>query len=107
MNKERAMEWADALESGEYVQGHGSLSREGKFCCLGVACELAIKNGVFVEKKIRPSARVLYDGNMSSAPSSVREYFGLKTAGNLSTANDHGKTFAEIAAFIRENWEKL
>lgn len=42
--------WVKALRSGEYKQGYGYLhyKRGGKdkFCCLGVLCDLAVKNGV-------------------------------------------------------------
>lgn len=33
--------WIDALRSGEYEQGSGALqTRDGKFCCLGVLCDV-------------------------------------------------------------------
>lgn len=32
--------WLEALESGKYEQGHGQLKERGRFCCLGVLCEL-------------------------------------------------------------------
>ncbi len=31
-----------ALESGKFKQGEGALCRDGKYCCLGVACEVFI-----------------------------------------------------------------
>lgn len=34
-------DWIKALRSGEYEQGMGKLQANGKFCCLGVLCELA------------------------------------------------------------------
>jgi hypothetical protein len=34
-------DWIKALRSGEYEQGMGKLQVDGKFCCLGVLCELA------------------------------------------------------------------
>lgn len=34
-------DWIAALRSGKYEQGHGVLKSGDKFCCLGVACELA------------------------------------------------------------------
>ena len=35
--KDLLLEWAEALESGEYDQGEGSLlNSEGRYCCLGV-----------------------------------------------------------------------
>ncbi len=45
MKKELAEEWAAALKSGEYQQGTGGLRPElDKYCCLGVLCDLYIKN---------------------------------------------------------------
>lgn len=38
--------WIDALRSGDYRQGRGCLSADGKFCCLGVLTDLAVKAGV-------------------------------------------------------------
>ena len=40
MKKELVERWCDALESGEYKQGKGSLynSDSGEYCCLGVLC---------------------------------------------------------------------
>jgi hypothetical protein len=38
--------WLAALRSGEYTQGRGQLRIDDTFCCLGVLCEVAIKQGV-------------------------------------------------------------
>lgn len=39
--------WLEALRSGEYAQGkHELQTTNGKFCCLGVLCEIAVKEGV-------------------------------------------------------------
>jgi hypothetical protein len=39
--------WAAALESGAYKQGRGRLKDdEDNFCVLGVACDLAMKEGI-------------------------------------------------------------
>ena len=46
MNPEVKAKWLDALRSGRYRQGVGGLLTEGKFCCLGVLCDLAVKEGV-------------------------------------------------------------
>ena len=40
MNK-NAQKWVEALESGQYKQTKGYLSKgNNRFCCLGVACDL-------------------------------------------------------------------
>jgi len=46
MNVEVKAEWLAALRSGEYEQGQDALRHNGKFCCLGVLCDLAAKHGV-------------------------------------------------------------
>jgi len=47
VNKEGIKLWVDALRSGQYEQGGGALRpTPGQFCCLGVACEVAIQNGI-------------------------------------------------------------
>ena len=38
--------WVEALRSGEYEQGKEFLQCGSSFCCLGIACEVASKNGV-------------------------------------------------------------
>ena len=38
-----AKKWVRALRSGKYKQGREWLRAGDTFCCLGVACELAIK----------------------------------------------------------------
>ena len=35
-------QWIAALRSGAYEQGTEWLEKDGKFCCLGVACNLFI-----------------------------------------------------------------
>lgn len=47
-NKPRIKAWVEALRSGEYAQGKYALTavnEDGKmgYCCLGVACELAVR----------------------------------------------------------------
>lgn len=111
--KEARELWAQALESGEYQQGDGQLTRvvdcEELDCCLGVACKLAIEHGVIAE----------YDGDDGelSAYRPVQEWLGLQGAEgeyrhggsmlSLVADNDSGVTFPEIAETIRAEPEGL
>jgi hypothetical protein len=45
-------QWVADLTSGEYEQGRGHLCVNGKYCCLGVLCEQAVKAGV-VTREVR------------------------------------------------------
>jgi len=38
--KQNLTEWIAALRSGKYKQGRNALCKDGKYCCLGVACEI-------------------------------------------------------------------
>ena len=45
--KEFTIEWCKDLRSGQYKQGIGCLrTRDGKYCCLGVARETAKRLGI-------------------------------------------------------------
>lgn len=41
MNKTLKNKWIKALRSGKYEQGKGNLNHDGRYCCLGVLCEVA------------------------------------------------------------------
>lgn len=103
--------WINALRSGNYKQGKYRLrSVDNKYCCLGVACEVAFQNGV--QLQIRHHFHLyFYDENDGYPPMIVRDFFGLITeAGDyvqdnnlssLSTDNDTlNYNFDEIANII-------
>jgi hypothetical protein len=114
--KHRITEWAEALSSGMYEQTTGRLYRgpkaadaynrqdENAYCCLGVACLVAEKNGVTIDVDWRQK-RVL--------PVEVRDYFGLPNdnpefLGKAAAEwNDLlGSNFQTIAALIRNEYLK-
>lgn len=109
--------WLAALESGNYKQGQEYLYQpEIGYCCLGVACDLVGLKPDLGLYNSDSAARFL--GVSDFAPPTVIEYLALRGSdGTLSTAfdqyeslaeaNDDGKTFAEIAAFCRENPESV
>lgn len=43
MNKAIAKQWVEALRSGRYQQGIGSLNKYDRYCCLGVLTDLYLK----------------------------------------------------------------
>jgi hypothetical protein len=63
--------WIEALRSGDYEQGKGALSIAGTYCCLGVLCEIAVKDGVPVVKSGDESGNAYYDGRSELPPLSV------------------------------------
>ena len=118
MNQTIKQKWVDALRSGEYEQGTGCLKNSsGKYCCLGVLCDLAAKEGIVRERWERGSSftqlQYYYDGESSFLPKSVSKWADLDdileqveykdSARILYTLNDVvGLTFDEIADLIEE-----
>lgn len=101
--------WLTALRSGEYEQGTGALCKDGKYCCLGVACELFAEELNLKVERFSTTSR--YSGCTGSLPVLVSQALGLKdtdgsfidgnTVKSLSSVNDReGKTFKQIADLI-------
>lgn len=118
MNREIALQWVDALKSGKYQQGTGTLraQHDDKYCCLGVLCEIS-ELGTWDREgwewvwayKVGEE-----DENAAVLPAAVQEWAEMKSkAGdlsdetNLARQNDSGKTFSEIAEIIERHWEDL
>jgi hypothetical protein len=146
MKKEVADKWIAALRSGEYKQTKGHLNVPEEFtlnvpeeftvnnspvygarttypvglCCLGVLCEVAIKEGVAVDKVLTDHS-YSYDMTNSFLPASVMLWAGMKTNSGdtcisidgedvyeLTVLNDDkGYNFNEIADHIAKYWEHL
>lgn len=117
MKKDVADLWVNALRSGEYNQGIYVLNNEGNFCCLGVLCEVAIKNGVKMSVQ-QTDEGIAYDGSTAFLPESVAIWAGINTPnggwmdghGNwnsLVQLNDSNESFDLIADIIDENVSKL
>ena len=109
---ENAKAWVKALRSGDYQQTRHALRRDNGFCCLGVACDLAVKAGLPVELR-ESCGMVTYNGEKSGLPPIVRAWLGLSEVDgymegfacgcySLAYMNDHGGSFTEIADAIEE-----
>ena len=108
--------WIDALRSGEYPQTKFRLvvvkssdpDQPVGYCCLGVACDLYGMVPTTVE-----AGRTLlksFDGADAVLPNEVQEWLGLAdnnpTVGgrSLTSMNDNGATFADIADHLEAIW---
>lgn len=118
--KANRAKWIKKLRSGEYRQGEGYLHSNSRYCCLGVACEVAIESGVSVERKIDkvrslPNKKVIsYDGNSEWLPEAVLSWLGIQSSrgeyndDSLSENNDSGGyTFQELADLIESEPDGL
>lgn len=121
MNPEVKKLWVKALRSGKYKQGTGVLHRtDDRFCCLGVLCEVAIKQGVQLSTKIDEDLGFYYyDDADAVLPEKVQKWAELEVAnpdvyirqppysfGNVLTSlaelNDDRFSFEEIAKVIED-----
>lgn len=112
---------AQALESGEYIQGVGCLEDSGKrtHCCLGVAIREFMKceqHSITTENTAR--GVIIFDGDYVSLPPEVQSWLGFRTQfgahegsdfrwASLMTVNDTGTSFPEIAKLFRNPPEGL
>ncbi|MDG4783272.1 FAD-dependent oxidoreductase [Micromonospora sp. WMMD961] len=117
MNEEVKAVWLTELRSGEREQGKDGLRRGDAFCCLGVLCDIAVKNGVIAEPErvgylSSQAVDYRYAGSLAILPTAVQEWAGLPD-GNPHLAddsngerwhaaglNDSGMTFAQLADLI-------
>jgi hypothetical protein len=111
---ENVKKWVKALRSGDYRQAKEALHVSGAgFCCLGVACDLYMKENP--EWKWQKGGRCMFfsDGVESvqgTLPQDVQEWLDLRSDDgtymdgtrfiSLAEMNDNGATFDEIADII-------
>ena len=127
MNPEVKQKWIGALRSGKYEQGSEKLRSPNGYCCLGVLCDLYVKennkewnfNGYDEdgdETNPHPMDYWCFDGEYEFLPQSVMDWAKLYLRNpilrvddndemfefneEVSTLNDEGYSFSEIADLI-------
>ena len=121
MLNENAQKLVNALRSGEYAQIIGALHKDSGFCCLGVACDLFIKEtdtSPGWTKSIWGGFTQSFDDETAVLPDRVRVWLGFRTNRggihhskegyiSLASANDAGVSFKEIADMIEDEPDGL
>jgi hypothetical protein len=79
VNAEIKARWVQALRSGEYKQGQGYLSQGGRFCCLGVLCDLHAKETGTAWERDEAAGISVYLNTDLMLPLTVMEWAGLKS----------------------------
>lgn len=115
MNEDVKRQWVSALRSGEYEQGYERLKGDGRFCCLGVLCDLAVDAGVVDGWRKKKVADLVLNsigahGEVDFLPREVQEWAGIDEKNpvvddgeTLTGLNDvEGLSFEEIANIIEE-----
>lgn len=76
--------WLETLKTGQYDQAKGALdvvdpgSGKHSFCCLGVACDLAVRSGVSMEVTVNTDEELVrYDKEGGLLPEKVRMWLGV------------------------------
>lgn len=95
--------WVRALRSEEYGWGKSALHpEEGKYCCLGVLCEVAVKEGIIDTYDPLEDFLTPYDEVMKWV--GINEDNGCFGSESLSEINDSAKRnpFKKIANIIEK-----
>lgn len=101
--REFAEKWVKALRSGEYKQGQIKLQKGDEYCCLGVA---GILCGLGDHDLLDHSLFYNQTNAIHLLPSEIVGLASRNTlVGSLTTMNDSGKSFPEIADWIEQNVE--
>lgn len=90
LTPEIAQKWANALRSGKYSQDTGALQTPSGFCCLGVACDVMIREGRKRLDQYKQLAGGMPD-NQHNAPKwlkFVNEDIGKRLGISLADLND-------------------
>jgi hypothetical protein len=112
--------WVAALRSGKYPQTTHQLRNRKGMCCMGVLCEIS-GLGLWASTESLDFGYIPYDGSAGSKinlPEVVRRWAGLTFRGggfknnsslnvSLTSRNDDGCPFEEIATIIEANYLDL
>lgn len=94
LNKPLIKKWVDALRSGEFGQTTGRLGKvdetgEASYCCLGVLCEIALADGLELDRKVDESHKeITFNGFGGLPPIEVAHHAGLANEENLDDFGD-------------------
>lgn len=104
MNRGSAIKYVAALRSGLYAKEDGCLRSNVGYCAVGVLCD-------FVSRDSWSDTGLSFftmDGHCAVAPEAILKKCKCKTdLSELSSMNDNGKTFEEIADYVEQNYEVL
>ncbi len=120
MNPEIKDKWLKALRSGEYKQAFAVLKSTDGFCCLGVLCDIYLKekSQKWQHKPFCPDGFFIEECS-ASLPHKIMEWSGIesslahyivdrcnpeRTTISLSNLNDNGVGFKEIADTIERHF---
>jgi hypothetical protein len=102
--------WTDALRSGSYMQCSLLLNSAGKFCALGVLCDLNRGDMALTVEGVS----TFYEGHAAVLPEKMCHKYGIDNIGsfggdNFSVAhfNVEMMPFPDIATLIETHYETI
>ncbi len=106
---ENAKQWVAALRSGKYKQGReylGTIDGEGeKYCCLGVACELAVNTGL-IPKGHREQC-IVYANKDDVLPMIVQDWLGLQWNTGAFILGGQSESLGRCNDFLKMSFEEI
>ena len=100
--RELIIKWIEALRSGEYKQGKNNLYCDNAYCCLGVAGKLVNIN-LSEDEYNYFSIQKVYGLFNHSGQYGIKKEWDWYQQPALSSDNDNGVSFNEIADLIESN----
>jgi hypothetical protein len=94
MNQEIKARWVSALRSGKYEQGQHYLCEEGKFCCLGVLCDI-VKDDLGLKWELFNN-HMYIGGSSKSLGNKIADYCGLLSDPLVDIGEDDNKFLTVI-----------
>jgi hypothetical protein len=120
MNQSVKRRWVEALRSGEYTQGFNVLRNpDDTLCCLGVLCELAVKDGIIAEPVLQGDEYMYGREQAAASPPSIvsawagviNDFYEVHDGSGferqLASLNDSGEFTFEMIADLIEKEENL
>jgi hypothetical protein len=110
LSLEDKTKWIEALKSGKYQKGKLYLSKENKYCCLGILCEIEnlpkikIDTTIKYGKYLRDTAGLPKDSKLFSILNDDGRFVGFEINGEKSLVglNDCTETFDKIIKVIEK-----
>lgn len=105
MNKERLKLWVDALRSGKYTRTRHHYRQHNEFCAVGVAADVAIKNGYKGVEWVTEDGYVHLRYVTKGPAAATGKWYGLtlEEMSTISNLNDFTNlSFEETATYIEE-----
>lgn len=104
-NLDRLKLWSDELKTTTKMQGSGRLRNGDKYCCLGIAIEVAmaqgvevvVKENVMTEMGLSETGTYGYDGEINHLPPIVAEWYGINQTPVLYDPDNHGAAISAIS----------